>query len=296
MIPFTKMQGLGNDYIYIDAFNNHEILNHPDLPMLAKKWSNRHFAIGADGLIIIAPPDPPAKPADNSKNLPHLRMIMYNADGSRGEMCGNGIRCVCKYAIDHNLIPNKPETIIIQTDAGNMILTYQLDKHGKVKTVTVDMGEPIFNPQQIGLNPDLLDTPQLKNATHISMGNPHTIIFLNENENLNDIPLKTIGPQIENHPAFKNRTNVHFVKIISRTELIMRTWERGSGITLACGTGASAVCAAAVITNRTDRKVTIHLPGGDLQLHWNEKNNHLYMTGPATESYQGTADPTDLNQ
>lgn len=293
---FVKMHGLGNDYVLIDGF--HQTVHDP--AALARRISDRHFGVGSDGLILVLPPDPGVDA--------HVRMRMFNADGSEAEMCGNGIRCVCKLAYDHNLTPSirQAQPMRIQTGRGVLSLTYSLDAHGKVNQVTVDMGPPVLEPQQIPVNlkvDRIIDYPlagifhwpaALQNwekqaaldggLTCLSMGNPHAIFFC---RNLQAVPLETLGPLIETHPIFPRRTNVHFVTVHSPSELTMRTWERGSGITLACGTGASAVCVAGVLTGRSQRRVLIHLPGGDLQLFWNPQDQHVYLTGPAVEVFQG---------
>jgi diaminopimelate epimerase len=282
---FVKMQGAGNDYVYVDC-----IRQKPprDPATLARLVSDRHFGIGADGLILVCP----SERAD-------ARMRMFNADGSESEMCGNGIRCVAKFVHDHG-IATKPQLTI---ETGRGVLT--LDLHvqaGKVQRVTVDMGEPILDADQI---PTTLPGPRVVNlpfsdiaaeggwqaacgldprVTCVSMGNPHVVLFC---QHVTDVPLETIGPVLENHPAFPRRVNVHFVQVHSPSEVTMRTWERGSGITLACGTGACAVCVAGSLTQRTQRRLLAHLPGGDLELHWREDNNHVYMTGPAVEVFQG---------
>jgi diaminopimelate epimerase len=229
-------------------------------------------------------------------------MRMFNADGSEAEMCGNGVRCVAKMAFDHGLSRANP----MKVETGRGVLTLHLDvKGGKVEQVTVDMGEPILEAERI---PTTLSGPRVVNhplygnderqgpawfrqalgadprITCVSMGNPHAVLYADD---VAAIPLDTIGPELEHWPLFPRRINVHFVQVVSPDEVIMRTWERGSGITLACGTGACAVCVAGVLTGRTARKLLAHLPGGDLRLHWSEGDNHVCMTGPATEVFQG---------
>lgn len=275
MIPFTKMHGAGNDYIYVDCFA------HPvpeQLPELARAISDRHFGIGGDGLILICPTDE----AD-------AEMRMFNADGSSSEMCGNGIRCVAKYVYDHGI--QKSDTLRILS--GGTVYELQLSTtDGLVDQVRVDMGEPILNAAAIPTTftgDQVVDAP-LPLADHnltvtcVSMGNPHCITFVDK---ASDELVLGVGPLVENDPHFPNRINAEFVELISRTEVRQRTWERGSGETLACGTGASAVCVAGVLTGRTERNITVHLLGGDLQLEWNEQDNHVYMTGPATEVFSG---------
>lgn len=271
---FTKMQGCGNDYIYVDCFAQPEPANPAEL---SKRISDRHFGIGSDGLILILP----SKIAD-------ARMRMFNADGSQGEMCGNGIRCVAKYLVDRGIV--KTSQVAIETNGGVRTLETH-STNGKVAFVCVDMGEPIFDAHRIpttlsGHPPRQLinvDGHQF-NVVALSMGNPHAVIF---DSPIDQNPAHQYGLQLEVHEAFPDRVNVHFVQLISRDEVIMQTWERGSGITLACGTGACAVCVAGVLTNRTNRKILAHLPGGDLHLDWSEIDNHVYMTGPAVEVFSG---------
>jgi len=272
---FVKMHGIGNDYICIDCFAQ-TVVNPADL---ARRISDRHFGVGGDGLILILPSDT----AD-------AKMRIFNADGSEAEMCGNGIRCVAKYVHDHGISSNNP--LRIETSAGIKTISLTLNEQNKVILATVDMGEPILEPSKIpvkisqGRAIDIpIETPKGSfKMTCVSMGNPHAVIFA---DNVDKIPLHEIGPMIENHPLFPSRVNVHFVKVLSRREVIMRTWERGSGETLACGTGASAVCVAGILNDLTDRKILAHLPGGDLQLHWSVDDNHVYMTGPAEEVFTG---------
>jgi len=269
---FTKMHGLGNDYIYIDCLRNPPP-RHP--AELSVKISDRHFGIGSDGLILICP----SERAD-------VRMRMFNADGSESEMCGNGIRCVAKFAFDHGLTKNNPMTV----ETGRGVLTLHLDVAAdKVERVTVDMGEPILEPEKI---PTTLPGPRVVEhtlndgfvVTCVSMGNPHAVLYIAD---VSKVPLEQVGPVLENASVFPRRINVHFVQVKSPSEVTMRTWERGSGITLACGTGACAVAVAGVLTGRTGRDLLAHLPGGDLQLRWDEKDNHVYMTGPAVEVFSG---------
>jgi diaminopimelate epimerase len=277
-MKFTKMHGIGNDYVYVNGFEEQVA----DPAHLAQIVSNRHFGIGSDGLILILPSDS----AD-------VRMRMFNADGSEPEMCGNGVRCVAKYAFDHGLTKNNP----IRVETGRGVLTLQLHiVENRVKSVCVDMGEPILSLPQIPVIPDELTNANRDNefrlnvgtdslvATFVSMGNPHAVIYAAD---VSAVDLTVIGPKVENHPAFPRRINAHWVQIHSQHELTMRTWERGSGITQACGTGACAVAVAGVLTGRNARKVLAHLPGGDLELEWRESDNHVYMTGPAVETFNG---------
>ncbi len=282
---FTKLHGCGNDYVYVDC------VNQPpprDAAGLSRLISDRHFGVGSDGLILIGP----SERAD-------VRMRMFNADGSEAEMCGNGIRCVAKYAYDHGLSRNNP----LKVETGRGVLTLQLEiTAGKVERVTVDMGEPILEAEKI---PTTMPGPRVVNlaehslpltetwakecgldprVTCVSMGNPHVILYCTE---VAQVPLDRIGPELETAPIFPRRINVHFVQVQSPEEVTMRTWERGSGITLACGTGACSVVVAGVLTGRTQRRITAHLPGGDLQLFWSDADNHVYMTGPAVEVFSG---------
>ena len=280
---FTKMHGCGNDYIYVDC-----IRQPPprDPASVARVVSDRHFGVGGDGLILICP----SERAD-------ARMRMFNADGSEAEMCGNGVRCVAKYVHDHG-IAVKPR-LAIETGRGVLSLDLEV-RNGKVERVTVDMGTPILDADKIPttlrgnppVNVPLFVAPTSFDVTCVSMGNPHCVIFETDpKENLlaadgYDL-VREAGRMIETNPHFPRRTNVHFVKVNSPGEVTMRTWERGSGETLACGTGACAVAVAGVLTGRTGRRVLAHLPGGDLELNWSETDDHVYMTGPAVEVFSG---------
>ena len=281
---FTKMHGIGNDYVYIDCVRAPP---PADPAALSRVMSDRHFGVGADGLILICP----SERAD-------ARMRMFNADGSEAEMCGNGLRCVAKYVYDHG-IATRPQ---LKFETGRGVLAVDLEvKDGKAVRVRVNMGEPILEAEKIPTtlpgNPPVnvrLGAGKLRfTVTCVSMGNPHCVIFEERSEeNLLGTEegidcVRECGPFIETDSHFPRRTNVHFVKVHSRNEVTMRTWERGSGITLACGTGACAVCVAGVLTGRTDRQVLAHLPGGDLDLEWSEPDNCVYMTGPATEVFTG---------
>jgi len=285
---FTKMHGLGNDYVYVNCFEE-EIADPVEL---ARVISDRHFGVGSDGLILIGP----SEKAD-------VRMRIFNADGSEAEMCGNGIRCVAKYVFEHKLAEGKgpfavpgqpacPTSLNIET--ANAVLTVGLiiDSNDKVQSVCVNMGQPVLAARDIPVNlplKEVIEQPMqfLNRAlvmTCVSMGNPHAVFFCDD---VNSIELEKFGPVIEKHSIFPNRTNVHFVQVDGPAEFTMRTWERGSGITLACGTGACACCVAAVVTGRTERLCTAHLPGGDLDLNWCEEDNCVYMTGPAVEVFEG---------
>lgn len=272
---FTKMHGLGNDYVYVSLFDQTLAV---DPARLAIVVSERHFGVGADGLILIMP----SEHAD-------ARMRMFNADGSEGEMCGNGVRCVAKYVYEHGITRNNPVTI----ETGRGVLTLNLElKAGRVERVRVDMGPPILEPELI---PTLLegrppvDAPlsigdQTFLVTAVSMGNPHAVIYIPD---VDAFPLEKLGPQIERHSVFPRRVNVHVVQVVEPKVVRMRTWERGSGITLACGTGACAVCVAGVLTGRTERRIQAHLPGGMLELEWPSSEASVFMTGPATEVFSG---------
>ena len=273
---FTKMQGCGNDYIYLNCF---ELPLPKDPAELARKMSDRHFGIGGDGLILICP----------SNSGADAWMRMFNADGSESEMCGNGLRCVAKYVHDHGI--RKADKLRIQTGRG--ILTVDLEiKAGKVERATVNMGKPILEgamiPTKLIGNPPvevpLAVAGQNLHVTAVSMGNPHCVTFV---EKATDDLVLGLGPKIENSPQFPARTNVEFIEVLSPTEVRQRTWERGSGETLACGTGASAVCVAGVLTGRTKRKIINHLRGGDLELEWRESDGCVYKTGPAVEVFSG---------
>jgi diaminopimelate epimerase len=283
---FTKMHGIGNDYIYVDCVRQPP----PREPAaLSRAVSDRHFGVGSDGLILICP----SEKAD-------VRMRMFNADGSESEMCGNGIRCVAKYVHDHGLVKKSP--LKIETGRGVLTLEFEVDQ-GKVRSVTVDMGEPILEGAQIPTTfsgERVVDLPWASLAvgpqptwaadcldprfTCVSMGNPHVVLYC---QDVAKVPLEAIGPVLEQARVFPRRINVHFVQVKAAGEATMRTWERGSGITMACGTGACAVAVAGVLTGRTGRRLLAHLPGGDLELHWKEEDNHVYMTGPAVEVFEG---------
>jgi diaminopimelate epimerase len=274
-LKFTKMHGIGNDYVYVSTFDQKL---PADMPALAVAVSHRHFGIGADGLILIMP----SERAD-------ARMRMFNADGSESEMCGNGVRCVAKFIHDHGLACKSRVTV----ETGRGVLTLDLEvEQGKVRRVRVDMGAPILRATEIPttLTGDPPIEVPLTIAGHdlrisaVSMGNPHAVAFVTDVERF---PVETVGPALEHHASFPRRVNAHFVEVLSPGEVRMRTWERGSGITLACGTGACAVCVAGVLTRKTGRKLLAHLPGGDLELEWAGHGSSVFMTGPATEVFSG---------
>ncbi len=274
---FTKMHGCGNDYVYCDITKGSDIAD----PGAASIYvSDRHFGIGSDGLILIAP----SKTAD-------VRMIMYNADGSEGAMCGNGIRCVGKYAYDHGLV--KKTEIDVETASGIKHLVLAPGSDGKVEKATVDMGEAILDCRQIPVthpDNDMINQPievlgTIYKATCVSMGNPHCVVV--RDEDVRQMDLTKIGPAFENHPIFPKRVNTEFVNVIDRQHLRMRVWERGSGETLACGTGACATAVACFINGLCDATVDIELLGGHLQITYNQETGHVIMTGPATEVFSG---------
>ena len=273
MIKFTKMQGLGNDYVYIDCTKN-ELLE--DIPILARKMSDRHFGIGSDGLILICKSD-----------VADFKMRMFNFDGSEAEMCGNGIRCVGKFVYDKGLTTKKE--IKVETLAGIKVLQLNIEDK-KVKTVKVDMGEPILEPKKIPLDSEenkieiqALDRKFL--CTYISMGNPHTVTEIEDTKNFE---IEKYGPIMEVEKHFPNKSNIEYIKIIDKKHIQMRVWERGAGETLACGTGACAVGVASFLNGKTSNEVEVQLLGGNLQIEWNQNNNHVYMTGPAKIVFEGT--------
>lgn len=274
-MKFTKMQGLGNDYVYVNCFK--EKIDNPS--ELARRISDRHFGVGSDGLIMINPSDK----AD-------FEMEMYNADGSRGEMCGNGIRCVAKYVYDYGLTDKTH--ISVETLGGIKYLDLTVEE-GKVQLVKVDMGKPVLEPLKIPVKADgdrAVDEPILVGGeeyrmTCVSMGNPHAVVFIGCD--VREFPLEEIGPKFENHERFPNRVNTEFVRVIDRHTAEMRVWERGSGETLACGTGACAVAVACVLNGLTDEEVTVRLLGGDLQISWDREKDTVYMTGPAEVVFDG---------
>ncbi len=282
LAKFTKMHGLGNDYIYFDCIANPNLISNPG--KVAPGLSDRHFGIGGDGIVLILKAD---------VNGADYRMRMFNSDGSEAEMCGNAIRCVAKYLCDNEYVTDKE--VNIQTGAGIKHIEITRDSNGKFESACVDMGEPTLDGLLIPVNIDkeqvIAESISLSNGkkydfTAVSMGNPHAVIFVEE---ITDEHVLQDGALAEVHDLFPNKINVEFVRIISPTEVEMRVWERGAGETLACGTGASAVTVACALNKLTDRKVTVHLVGGDLEIEW-ANNNHVYMTGPATTAYQGTVE------
>lgn len=279
---FTKMHGLGNDYIYFDCIANPNLISAPE--KVAPGLSDRHFGIGGDGIVLILKAD-----LDGAQ----FRMRMFNSDGSEAEMCGNAIRCVAKYLCDEKYLAG--DKVDIQTTAGIKHIEISRDAEGLFASARVDMGVPELNGLFIPVNIDKeqvldelieLSSGKKYNFTAVSMGNPHAVIFVDE---ISDEHVLRDGPLAEVHDLFPNKINVEFVRIISPTEVEMRVWERGAGETLACGTGASAVAVACVLNKLTARKITVHLLGGDLEIEWAD-NDHIYMTGPATTAYQGMVD------
>jgi len=273
-MKFTKMQGLGNDFVLVNSLE-HELSG--DLGELSRKVCDRHFGIGADGLVLILP----SREAD-------IRMQIFNPDGSEPEMCGNAIRCFARYIYEHNIVRKK--VLTVETLAGIIIPELVMDGE-RVTSVKVDMGEPRLERGLIpmeGAAGRVVDEPvavdeEKYRVTCVSMGNPHCITFVSD---VNNVPLSQVGPALESHPVFPRKTNVEFVHVINRQEVNMRVWERGAGETLACGTGACATGVACVLNSLTDRKVTVHLAGGDLVIEWAD-NNHVYMTGPAEYVFTG---------
>jgi len=275
-MKFTKMHGTGNDYIYVNGFK--EKIDDP--VAFAIKWSDRHKGIGSDGLVMILPSD-----------TCDFRMRMFNADGSESEMCGNASRCIGKYVYDKGLTTKKE--VLLETLAGVKVLKLYPGADNRVEKVTVDMGEPIldaalvptsFTEEKVVNKPVNFSSNVNYAITCVSMGNPHAVIFT---ENIQQLNLPEIGPLIENAPVFPRRTNTEFIEVISRDRLKMRVWERGSGETMACGTGACASLVAAVLNGLTERKVTIQLLGGELEIEWKETDGHVYLTGEAVTVFEG---------
>lgn len=273
-MQFTKVHGQGNDFVVIDG-TKEKVADYSKAAVIV---CDRHYGIGADGFVIILP----SKTED-------FRMRIFNSDGSEAEMCGNVTRCVARYVYEHGL--TKKTKITLETLAG-VIIPELIIKEGVIETVRVDMGEPRLTRRLIPVTGDgdaqAVNIPitvgeQTFMGTCVSMGNPHCVIFV---DNMGEVDLEQVGPQIETHPFFPKKTNVEFVQVLSQTEMRMRVWERGAAVTLACGTGTSATIVAAVLNNKTDRKALVHLDGGDLVVEWAE-NNHVYMSGPAVEVYSG---------
>lgn len=275
---FVKMHGLGNDFIIINCLGEADYISSKLYYSLSTKLCDRHFGIGADGIMLVLP----SAQAD-------VRMRIINSDGSEAEMCGNGIRCFARYVYEQGIVPKA--VMNIETLAGIMVPHILLDEAGRVEQVEVDMGQPILEKADIpmvGVGQAVGETIQIEDKTFqitaVSMGNPHCVIFVDD---VKSFPIEYWGPRIEKSQYFPRKTNVEFVQVINEHEVIMRVWERGAAVTLACGTGACATTTACVLNNKTDRQICLHLDGGDLQVRWDEADNHLYMTGPAVEVFQG---------
>jgi len=283
---FAKLHGAGNDYLYVNGFEEQVL----DPASLAVKMSDRHFGVGADGLILVLPP---RKDGD-------VRMRMFNADGSEAEMCGNGVRCLAKFAVERGLVKgvspcapgNSACAVRVETEAGLREVELHRDAGGRIARGSVGMGRPHLEAELI---PVLLDGKRVVDApltvggqtlwmTCVNMGNPHAVFYVDD---VAGWPLEQLGPKIESHKLFPERVNVHIVEVVSPAEVRMRTWERGSGLTLACGTGASAVCVAGVLTGRSDRRILVHVPGGDLEVQWPEDSAPVTLTGPVEEVFTG---------
>jgi diaminopimelate epimerase len=279
-MKFSKLHGLGNDYIFVDGFS--QKVDRPS--EMAVKISDRHFGVGSDGLILALP----SEKAD-------LRMRMFNADGLEGEMCGNGVRCLAKFAYERGLAKQNPMKI----ETGRGVLSIDMKTDGKVvSSATVNVSNPILELSEFPVDLTrimkasreheyriiLPHTNEALDVVFVSTGNPHAVTYVDD---VAKVDLEKIGPRVEHHPSVPKRVNAHWVKVHSPNEVTMRTWERGSGITLACGTGACAVCVAGVLTGRTARKILVHQPGGDLNIEWRESDGNVYLTGPVTEVFTG---------
>jgi diaminopimelate epimerase len=285
-INFTKMQGCGNDYVYVDTVKEAVVI--PDKAELARLISDRHFGVGSDGLIFV-----------NRSDKAGFEMEMYNADGSRGEMCGNGMRCVAKIIYDRGYVNTEKFTVESMGSIKNITV---FPKDGKADLITVDMGEPVLEPELVpvkasrGLKNAVnmpIETEKLSGKfTAVSMGNPHAVIFMDSlcgyEGTLSDMPLEKYGPSFENHELFPARVNTEFIEVINEHEVNLRVWERGSGETLACGTGCSATVVAGTLTGKTSREIKVNVRGGALSVNWSEHDNHVYMTGPAKYVFDGT--------
>ena len=282
---FAKLHGAGNDYIYVNGFEERVL----DPEGLAVRISDRHFGVGADGLILVLPPE---KDGD-------VRMRMFNADGSEAEMCGNGVRCVAKFAVERNLVKDRPLSSVapkavvrVETKAGLREVELRRDASGVLLRGSVSMGRPRLAAVEIPVlleGERVVDVPltvggQTLWMTCVNMGNPHAVFYV---DSAADWPLEIVGPKIENHKLFPERVNVHIVEVVSLEEVRMRTWERGSGLTLACGTGASAVCVAGVLTGKTARRILAHVPGGDLEVEWPTDTAPVRLSGPVEEVFTG---------
>ena len=274
-MKFTKMQGAGNDYVYINGFTEHV----EDKVTFVKWISDRHFGVGSDGAIFI-----------NPSEIADFEMEMYNADGSRSEMCGNGIRCVGKYVYDHGLTDKKE--ITIESFGRIKYLTLYPGRDGRIESVKVNMGAPVLNGSEIPVRIDkdtVIGEPITVNGTEylmtcVSMGNPHAVVFIDDTDNLD---IESVGPVFENHELFPNRTNTEFVQVVDKSHVKMRVWERGTGETLACGTGCCATTVACILNGLTDEEVTVKVLGGEIIVKWDRDNNLIYMTGPAVTTFEG---------
>ncbi len=279
---FTKMHGIGNDFVMVNCLGKEGAALAEEAQRRAAFLNDRKFGVGGDGVICILP----------GQSAP-FAMRMFNPDGSEAEMCGNGIRCFAKYVYDRGLSGGETD-LPIETGAGLLRVQAQVNQDGKVATVRVDMGEPVITPAlvpttlgdgQRAVNvPITLPDGTTLNVTTVSMGNPHAVTFVGD---VKAYPVAQIGPQVETHPAFPKRTNTEFIQVLSDTEINFRVWERGAAETLACGTGACAAVVACVLNGKTGRAVHVHLPGGDLDIDWSDADNHVYMTGPAAEVFEG---------
>ena len=276
-MKFTKMHGCGNDYVYVNCFEEKLV----DESKIAAFVSDRHFGIGSDGMILIKP-----------SQIADFEMAMYNADGSRGEMCGNGVRCVAKYVYDHRMTDKKQ--VSIESMGKIKYIKLNVNNDNLVESARVDMGAPILNSNDVPVisdNQKVIDEEivvdgKSYNMTCVSMGNPHAVVFIDKSPK--DFDLDNIGPKFENHDRFPNRTNTEFAYVVDRQNIEMRVWERGAGETLACGTGSCATAVAAILNGLCDNNVTIHLLGGDLQISWSgNENDSVYMTGPAPTVFEG---------
>lgn len=274
-VKFTKMHGCGNDYVYINGFEEH--IDAEIKPAFVQRVSDRHFGIGSDGVIFI-----------NPSEIADFEMEMWNADGTRAEMCGNGIRSVAKYVYDHHMAKNEVMTI---ESMGKIKYITVYPKDGVADRIRVDMGEPILTAKDIPVVSEnekvVAETIVVGNneytMTCVSMGNPHAVVFLDPDT----LDIEKLGPKFENHSVFPKRVNTEFVRIVDRNNVKMRVWERGTGETLACGTGCCATAVACILNGFTDRTVTVHVLGGDIEIEWNEENNHVFMTGPARTVFEG---------
>ncbi len=294
MVRFTKMHGAGNDFVCLDGVSDPALAARPDLAALAVAMTDRRRGVGGDGLIVITAPN--AEPGDGGR--PAVGMRMFNTDGTESAMCGNGVRCVAKYAVDHGLVAVEVDaTMLVTTPAGRLEATCRRGhEDGTVEAVTVDMGQPVLQLDRVPVERSGLAggggpayrvglDDRAYEAVFVSMGNPHAVIY---RDDVAAVDLVGLGPALERHPAFPQRMNVHFVEVTAPDRVTVRTWERGSGMTMACGSGACAVCVAGVLTGRSARRIGVRVPGGELELEWDEKTNHVSLTGPAVEVFSGT--------